>query len=385
MNRFGSGTGPLGTLLALGGTPAWAGGVVAEPVAGRFRLILRHRIGLAERGLSLADGLAQVAQEMGRRLDRPLWQAESDQPNLAEIDRPLSLGVSHAVAIGDPRPRVRLWVAGLGSESLTAAERAASSSPCAPAALYRYQPDSDPRALAEQIRLAQADALVMVGGYDQRDARAVEVALTLGELLCDAVSHLRPEERPVLIYAGNQWVAEGVLTEWQEMTQQPCMAVANVLPAPGQSRQAPLAVALSQIYWAKATSGRQAKRISRWITPPAQFRSLQWGFVQGLRLWQDHQELGSLHGLLVDGSTAMHVWSNPADDGVRIQFVQPHQRLNDPGLWPPLTLVSGPWPDAWPKPANAWHDPDSLLPLITGLAQISPEAALHILEAELGR
>jgi hypothetical protein len=338
---------------------------------------------LAGAGLSLADGLVQVAQEMGHRLGRPLWLAEADQPNLAEMDRPLSLGVSHAVVIGDTQPSVRLWVAGLGNQSLAAAERSATSSPCAAAALYRYQPGSDPQALAEQIRLAQADVVVMVGGYDQQDARAVSAVLTLGELVSDAVSHLQPEDRPVLIYAGNQWVAEGVLAEWREMTQQPCMAVANVLPTPDQSRQAPLAVALSQIYWAKATNTRQAGRISRWITPPAQFRSLQWGFVQGVRLWRDHQGLGSLHGVLVDGSTAMHVWSSREDEGVRIQFVQPHQRLNDPALWPPLTLVSGPWPEAWPRPATAWHDPDILLPLITGLAQISPDAALHILETEL--
>lgn len=375
------------SILALGGDREQAIVLLIEPVEGVYRLAGWDRLPLAigeETRYTLPDRLIQTCQQLGRQLGHTLWDVARDRPVLDDPEPALGLAVGHVVAVADPLPPLRIWIAGLSAgESLAAAQEAITAAPCEPIALYRMGPDDDPLALAAELTNARPDVLIIAGGYDRADEAARLPVLALCELVSMAVRRLPQDQRPMLCFAGNRWAAAAALDLWRQIPGVEVQAVLNVLPDLGKMQTSSLAVALSQWYWLRCKADAALQQMAAWITYPAVLRSQQWSFAQAVRLWREIHNLPHLHALYCGHSHWMHVWSTADEVGVRVRFVAPQTRPAPLDLWPPLRLVSGPWPDFWPRPELSWQEPQRLLPVAAAIGQINAEAALHVLMYDL--
>jgi hypothetical protein len=374
------------SILALGGDLEQAVALLIEPVEGVYRLagweVLPLTIG--EEHCTLPERLIHACQKLGRQLGHTLWDTVAQLPALADPEPALGLAVGNVVAVADPLPPLRAWVAGLSAgESLAAAQEAITAAPCEPIALYRMGPEEDPLALAAELANAQPDVIIVTGGYDRADEAARLPVLALCELVAAAVRRLHREQRPTLCFAGNRWAATPALELWRQIPGIEAHAVLNVLPELGKVQISSLAATLSQWYWARCKADSTVQQIARWITPPAVLRSQPWSFAQSVRLWREIHNLPHLHALYCGYRQWMHVWAAADEVGVRVRFTAPQSRPAALDLWPPLRLVSGPWPDLWPRPDRSWQEPDRILPVAAAIGQIHAEAALHLLLYDL--
>jgi hypothetical protein len=375
------------SILALGGDQDQAIVLLIEPVEGIYRLVGWHLLPLTvneETRYTLLEGLTQACQQLGRQLGHTLWDAARGTPALADPEPALGLALGHVVAVADPLPPLRAWIAGLSvGESLAAAQEAITAAPCEPVALYRMGPEEDPLALAAELANANPDVLIVTGGYDQADEAARLPVLALCELVAIAVRRLPPNQRPRLCFAGNRWAAAAAMDLWRQIPEIEAQAVLNVLPELGKMQTSSLAVTLSQWYWSRCKAAPALQQMASWITSPAVLRSQQWSFAQAVRLWREIHNLPHLHALYCGHHHWMHVWSTEEEVGVRVRFVVPQTRPAPLDRWPPLRLVSGPWPDLWPRPELSWQEPQRLLPVAAAIGQINAEAALHVLMYDL--
>jgi len=378
------------SILALGATPASASAGLIEPVAGSYRLIAWESASLADgKGSpSLLGALEGVTQTLGERLGRSLWDESQNHPRMSTAYPTLQLALGQVVAAVDPLPPLRVWIGGLtGQESLAAAQSALESTVCRTVAVYRFGMGGGPVRLAADLTDIRPDLAVVVGGYDQPAPSARAAVLELCSELAQAVNALPAGSRPAVYFAGNRWAASDALALWADLPGGLAAdAVENAAPAPGVFRATSLSVAASRLYWRRCRATPVVQGISRWITPPSEVRSISWSFSQAVRLWRQVHSLPALHGLLCDGPLWIHVCAVEGEEGVRLRFVPAGTRPAALHDWPPLRLVSGPWPERlWPRRPGHWWDPAGLTPLVANVGQIDPLIAYQVLTHDLLR
>lgn len=384
--------GHASSILALQVDSANAHAALIEPVNGIHRLIAWESAGLSpEDGVAPPAVLSAIAQLLGARLGRPLWDEGRDTPRLSSPDPALGLHLGQVVAAVDPLPPLRVWISGLtGHESLAAAQSALDATICRAVAVYRFGIGGDPARLAAELSDARPDLAVVVGGYDKPGEAAARPVLEMCEEVAQALTALPSGHRPAVYFAGNRWAAPAVLDRWSRLPGGlSADAVENVAPAPGLRRSTSLAVAASRLYWRRCQATPAVQSIRRWITPPTEVRSTSWSFAQAVRLWRQVHNLPALHGLFCAGPLWIHVCAEEGRDGVRLRFVPPNTRPATLSGWPPLRLVSGDWPiHLWPRPSGQrwpshWWDPTGLVPTVANLGQIDPLIAYQVLARDL--
>jgi hypothetical protein len=375
-------------ILALGADQERVVAALVEPVEGIYRLIdwtILPTAPLHDPHHKLADRLVQASQQLGKRVGRPLWRRDGRGPYLHDPEPALGLALDQVVAVADPLPPLRVWVAGVSvGESLAAAQEALTGAFCQPVALYRMTAHEDDFRLALDLADSAADVVVVTGGYDRSERAAQDPVLLLCERIGRAVRQLHPERRPLLCFAGNRYAASAALEIWREIPEVEAEAVLNVAPRADQILSSSLAITLSQLYWKRSQSHPSIQQINRWISSPAVLRSLHWSFAQAVRMWREVNNLPDLHALYCGPQQWMHVWASAGGVGVRVRFANPGNRLPSLAQWPPLQLVSGPWPEElWPRHNPHWWDPRSLLPVVANVGQILPDAALQVMARDL--
>ena len=380
----------LASILALSATPTNAAAGLIEPVAGSYRLVAWETENFAEGNAApvLAPALENASRTLGERLGRPLWDDSQNHPRMSTADPALQLALGQVVAAVDPLPPLRVWIGGLtGHESLAAAQSALDSTVCRTVAVYRFGMGGGPARLTADLIDARPDLAVVVGGYDQPAHSARAAVLELCGELALALNALPAGMRPAVYFAGNRWAASDALDLWADLPGGLAAdAVENAAPAPGVYRATSLSVAASRLYWRRCRATATVQHISRWITPPSEVRSVSWSFAQGVRLWRQVHSLPALHGLLCDGPLWIHVCALEGEEGVRLRFVPAGTRPAALDEWPPLRLVSGPWPERlWPRRPGHWWDPAGLMPMVANVGQIDPLIAYQVLAHDLLR
>lgn len=378
------------SILVLGGDRTEGAVLLVEPVAGRYRLVgwerISQRNGLLEHPQPLPALLTEVCFRLGERLGRPLWDEETGTPQAHESEPGLGLAIGQVLAFADVKEPLQAWIGGLSAgESLTAASIALNGAYCQPAALYRTSGQDDVDILAREFTALQPDVAVVVGGYDRPRPASIDSVLDLCETVALAVYRLLPTERPLLCFAGSRWAASEARDLWQSLPGNLATEiVANVAPAPGIRQPTGLAVALSHHYWRSSRALSELQKISDWVTRPGELRSVHWAFAQGVRVWREVQGLPNLHGLHIGSRRRLHVWADRESTAVRVRFVEPGEEAAELNDWPPIGLVSGPFPENLEKlEPTGWHDPLGFVPFAAGIGQIHPDAALDVLNYDL--
>ncbi len=258
-------------ILSLGGDTERAVAALLEPVDNVYRLIDWEIMGGDGLG-ALPTRLSEAARRLGARLNRPLWT--EDAPLVDDPSPALGLALGHVVAVADPIPPLRVWVAGLSAgQSLSAVQRALTGAFCEPVALYAMQAATPVAALAQELAQLAPQAVIVVGGYDRLSLDARQSVAALAQQISAAVGQLPLPMRPALYFAGNRWAAPAVLQIWRGLEGVDAQALANVLPSPGQPQTESVAVALSQLYRAVCKRDAALSPIAHWVTQPAVLRS----------------------------------------------------------------------------------------------------------------
>ncbi|MGB5052257.1 MAG: hypothetical protein WBO46_25130 [Caldilineaceae bacterium] len=375
------------SILALSADTATAHAALIEPVGGSHRLIGWESASLPPgEAMAIHAALRGVSYRLGARLDRALWDESDDSPLLSSSEPALGLHLGQTVAAVDPLPPLRVWIGGLTShESLAAAQSSLESTVCQTVAVYRFGMGGGPAQLTADLNDIRPDLAVVVGGYDRAESTAARPVLDMCAELAQALASLPSGQRPAVYFAGNRFAAAAALEMWSHLPGGlSADAVENVAPAPATHRGTSLAVATSRLYWRRCRSTPTVQTISRWITAPSEVRSVSWSFAQAVRLWRQVHNLPSLHGLYCAGPLWIHVCAEEGKDGVRLRFARPFTRPDELTHWPPLRLVSGPWPDSlWPRPQTHWWDPTGLTPTVANVGQVDPLVTHQVLAQDL--
>ncbi len=394
------------TILALAAEPQRAVAVLIEPVEGIYRMVAWQTVELSEQvgPERCADALVQAVNRLESQFSITLWDRQRDRPYANASSPAAGEGVGQTVVVADLQPPLRVWLTGLsGGGSLAAAEAALAGALCNPVATYLPSPYHSANALAKELRLLRPEVILVVGGYEQIGWRIQEQVLALSRRVIEAASLLSAEDRPLFCYAGNRASAEPVLALWRQLSGgSAALAADNVLAAPGNGGAASLHSVLAQLHWQKSVDLPAMRRLAEWLDPPLILSSTQWAFAQGVRLWMRRQRLSELHGLYAGGDRWLHVWAQEASEqgggSLRISCVRPGERPNALSEWPAIRLVSGHWPPGWPRPSRPasgpgssrastmppyWWDPLGLVPVVAGIGQSAPEAALQVLAADI--
>lgn len=393
-------------ILVLGAEPQRATAALIEPVEEIYRLIGWQSADLPEESSpgQSAAALVQAVNRLETQFNISLWDEKEDRPRLHTYDPALVEGVGQVVAVADLLPPLRVWMAGLsGGTSLIAGKDALAGALCNCVATYRSSPWRSTDELAAELEQLRPDVILTVGGYEETDRRGQEQVLALCRHVIDAAVRLPSEDRPLFCFAGNRRSAQAALAYWHGRSAgSPAVLAANVLAPDAEQRDDALAKVLEQHHWQRSQQMPAMRRIAGWPNHPAELRSTQWAFVQAVRLWARHHRLPSLHGLFAAADRWLHVWTSdptgegeqgglrqareslaPGVMGLRLCCVRPGERPDFLAGWPPLRLVSGPWPEQWPRPTSHWWDPLGLVPVIAGAGQVAPEASLQVLAADI--
>lgn len=374
----------VGTLLALGVTLDETVACLLENISGIYRLVGWSSL-QREPGASLGQQAATICRKLGDQLDRALWHEELNAPFLQSPDPLIFPPLEHFAAGVSPRPRLRIWLAGLSNESLGAARESLGSAPLHLSGLTRLNASITAATLATELADHQPEALVVVGGYDDPAQQAHQGMGALCRLIGQAMVRLSPGERPTIFYAGNRQSA-AMAEELLRPSEGPLTihALNNILPRPGYPAQTELPVALSQLYWRLCQRMTGFAQLSRWVTAPGHVANLESSFAQLVQIWMEYHGLPRLHGLYCTNHWWLHVWAKQATPGVQLRFVKPNSRPQGLNDWPPLQLVSGPWPiRLWAPTPVAWWDRHALAPLITTIGQVAPQAMIQVLEEDI--
>lgn len=373
-------------LLALAADTQQALAIWAEPVAGVVRVVGWQAHPL-ERGRALVPALAESCRELGERLGRPLWDTGMGRPLHADpaAPDPLGLGGAATVVAGlEPLPPQRVGLVGLTQgQSVAAAAQALAGAPCQ--VVGRWSAPLPPgEELAQELHRAGVEVLVVCGGFAGAGPLLEGALLALAETVGQALALWPGPERPRLIYAGNQALADPVRAVWAaKLGPDPATVVGNVLPAPGGTGNPELAVALSQHYWRACLSLDEAQTVARWLNPPSlPLRSLTWGFAQAVRLWRVLHGLPALHGLRATGELWLHVLVEEGveEDRVQVAFTPAGSLSPLADAWPRVRLVSGGWPGALgPRAGDVWWDPEGLVSALSVAGAVDLRLAVDLL------
>ncbi len=375
----------LGTLMALGVTLDQTLGCVLENVSGIYRLAGWKRL-QRKPGASLAQQSAEICRVLGKEMQRTIWDEEHNGPFLQSTNPITHPPLEHFAVAVSPRPRMRVWLAGLTlGESLETARLALASAPLHLVGVTRLAANLQSSALATQLSTEQPEAMVIVGGYDTPTRTPHQWNLALCQKVGRALERLSPGQRPTIFYAGNQAAAAEIETILQQVEGRVSFqTLGNVLPYPGHPQPTELAVALSRLYWQLCQRMPGFAQLSRWATAPSHVANLESSFAQLVQAWMTYHQLPHLHGLFCTPHWWFHVWADQREQGVQLRFVRPHTRPQELEYWPALQLVSGDWPmQLWSPPALAWWDRTGLAPLITTVGQVAPQAMIQVLENDL--
>lgn len=377
-----------GALLAAGVEPEGVRVILLENVSGSYRLI--GWVGLQQDPtLDLAQQVVNACQRLGVRLGRRLWNPAEDSPLLHSEDaiRYPPLG---QVTVGVmPRPRLRVWLAGLSQTlGLTPLTQLLASSPVRIVGHTLLQTSLQSGRLTESLLHAQPEVLIVSGGYDEPASATQENLLLLSKVVGQAVARLAPGQRPLLLVAGSRLVATQV-EQLLRSADGPLQleVLANLQPAPGVVQGRELASALQQHYWRLCQRLPGFARFGRWVTSPGQVSNLATNFAQLVQAWCDYKRLPELHAVYATPEWRLHVWARPAAAGIRQYFADPQAQPALLRSWPPIQLLSGLWPRrAAPsdQPQTLrWWDPSALAPILAGVGQVAPQALLQVLEQDI--
>ena len=338
-------------------------------------------------GVPLIESAAALLRRMGQRLSRDLWDERTSAPLLFSEDNVRRPPLAHVAIAASPRPRVRIWLAGLSSsQSIDSLRTALVSSPAEVAGTTLFRADLDTAELTDLLTDAAPDMVVIAGGYDNPDsdthAPLLELCLRIGQ----ALARTAPAQRPAVVFAGNRWAASAAGDSIRNIGGGILDVVENVQPAPGFVHKAPLARAVSLHYWRLCRRLPGFLELSRWVTSPGHISSQESSFAQLAQVWMEYQQLPELHGLWCGPAWWLHVRTNRSQGGLQLRYVEPQQRPTDLAEWPPLQLVSGEWPeDLWPRSSLSWWDRSGMAPMIAAVGQVDPQAMLQILRTDVLR
>ncbi len=332
-------------------------------------------------GRPITEQVADMCRRLGARLNRRLWFDAEDRPLLHSDDpvrRPPLAAVSIAVS---PRPRLRVWLAGIGGRrSLAAAATAAAGAPVTVVGVTQLAPAADSPALAADLHAARPDAIVIAGGYDSPAPAAQEPALALTNLIAQALQRMAPSQAPAVLFAGNRFAAQAAVARLRAVHEALSVEVVNnVQPAPNSFYQTALARTLAYRHWRLCQRIPGFAKLGRWVTPPGQMTSLEWSFAQLVHAWCEYHGLPHLHGLYAAPAGLLHVWAARGQAALRL-FYTDAPRPDALAGWPPIHFLSGPWP----RPYGAgdslrWWDRSAAAPVVAALGQTAPAAMLQAL------
>ena len=381
-----------GTILALGVEVERLTACVLEPVDGLYRLAA-WRVATGRDQRPLPAQVHDLCRQLGGRLQRTLWDERRSGPLTHSPDPVRYPPIEQVVVTASPRPRLRVWLAGLTEHnSLAAAQTALESAQAQWTGSTCLEARLDPATLAQELDAARPEALALTGGYDSPDARTHAPVRLLASRIAAAL-HMMPEHaRPDVLYAGNAYALPAVTALLEQAVERRIHSVENVLPAPGHVREQPLAAALNALYMEKSKRMQGFARLAEWNSGAQPILAMEDAFTRLVSLWMELQGLRELHALYAGTDRWLYVWADAETNTVQTRCTGPRVALPDDAgrpfhkqAWqPPLRLVSGPLPDTFVLPAGViWHDAEGLAPIVAAAGRTAPAAALHALTHDL--
>ncbi|MCB0045690.1 MAG: glutamate mutase L [Caldilineaceae bacterium] len=375
-------------LLALGVERRVLRVCLLEPIAGRHRLagwISVQRDPMGE----LTQQLAIACRRLGSRLGRALWDDEAAAPLMQSADPVRLPPVSQVVAAATPRDLLRVWIAGLSpTDSMAAARAAAQAAPARIVGETALDATLDIADLTSRFSADRPDVLVITGGYDNPDPNIERPVYRLARMMSELLRRLPPGERPLVLYAGDRWMASACVDRLQSAGDGLTVtAIENLRPSPNRVVTAPLAARLAAHQTSLAQRMAGFVRLGRWVTAPARIMSLEDNFTQAVHAWCAVRNLPVLHGLYFAANWRLHVLVEAGMETALLRYVEePAHALQSDRLqidgWPPVDLVSG-MPSGRGLPAPRWHDRSGMLPVVAAVGRLAPRAMLHAMTHDL--
>jgi hypothetical protein len=377
-----------GALLAVGVEPEGVRVVLLENVSGSYRLI--GWLGLQQDpALDVAQQVVNVCQRLSVRLGRPLWAAGANEPLLHSEDEIRYPPLGQVTVGVMPRPRLRVWLAGLSQTiGLSPLAQVLASSPTRVVGHTLLQTGLQSGRLTNMLLQAQPEVLVLIGGYDDPAPATQQGLLLLSKVVGQAVARLAPGQRPALLVAGNRLAlpqVEPLLRSGDGPLH--LEVLPNLQPVPGVIQGRELATAVQQHYWRICHRMPGFALLGRWVNPPGQVTNLATNFAQLVQAWCDYQRLPELHAVYCTAEWRLHVWARQQATGIRQYFADPQAQPALLRTWPPIQLLSGLWPrrtghSDQPQTLR-WWDPSALAPILASVGQVAPLALIQVLEQDI--
>ncbi len=376
-----------GTILAVGVEVHRLTACLLEPIDGVYRLAA-WRIAPSREQRPLVAPVQEICRQLGARLQRTLWDEASSGPLLQSADPVRRPPLEQVVISASPRPRLRVWLAGLTATNSWAAARAAlDASQAQEVGGVCLSAHLNAATLARDLDALRPEVIVLSGGYEGGQGHSQAPIHRLINLLAAALHHLPDQTQPEIVFAGTSLARPTAMQLAQNQTRR-VQCVENVLPAPGQLNPQPLAQALDDLYAQKCRRTQGFGRLAQWNANAQPILSVEAAFTRLVPLWMELHGLRGLHSLYAGGDRWLYVWANADANTVQVCYTAPgNMPLPAPSgaAWrPPLQLVSGPWPDGLTLSAGVlWRDPFGLAPSIAAAGSPAPAAALQALRHDV--
>jgi len=183
--------GSSGAVLAVGVEVERLTACVLEPVDGLYRLA-GWRVVTGRDQRPLPAQVHDLCRQLGNRLQRPLWDEKRSAPLTHSSDPIRYPPLEQVVVTASPRPRLRVWLAGLTEHnSLAAAQRGLEAAQAQWTGTTCLGAHLDSATLAQELDAARPEALVLAGGYDTADPRTHAPMLLLAGRIAAAL-HMAP-------------------------------------------------------------------------------------------------------------------------------------------------------------------------------------------------
>jgi len=385
---------PPGSLLALGIEQRVMRACLLEPVSGEVRLagwINVQRDPTSE----LTQQIKIVCQRMGGRLGRVLWDDVTDAPLLQSEDPVAFPPIHQVLAASTPRPLLRVWLAGVSvTGSMATAAEAVVAAPARVVGQCALTASTDSSELAAALSAARPDVLVITGGYDNPTPSTHRPVYQLSKVIADALRRLPPGQYPLIIYAGDRWLAApvaGLLATVGDAL--PIDIINNVRPTPTTIDPTPLSIALTRHHRQLSERMPGFTRLGKWVTSPSRIVSMEAAFTQCTRVWMEYQGLDELHALYFAQGWRLHVWARQDDEretagqqsvgAVRMRYVGSSVQSFILDGWPSVELVSGLPLQNQNGLSPRWWDRSGMLPIVATVGQIAPHAMIEVLQQDL--
>lgn len=356
-----------------------------EPVDQCYRLVI-HQVASRQPGQRTTDQIAQLCKQLENATGRLIWDADKQVPFLSSDEPIRHPMVSDVFVTSSPKPRLKVWLAGLSrAYSLQSSELAIESGPALIAGKTMLSAQTGDSQLGKLFSTSQPDLVVLAGGFDSVDDAATYPIQQLGRLIGNALLQMAPVQRPTILYAGSRNGAESVRTTIKNAGLSTRVVILpNVRPHAQSMTPLGLIHGLTTEYWRGCWRTSEYKQMSGWMGKPAHITSLEINFARLVRAWMSYKNLDQLHGIYQAPDWWMHVWSHHRRETIEIAFSMPEDCSALVSSWPPPRLVSGSWPhELWNQPDNSWCDNSGLAPMIAAVGQIYPRAMMQVLETDV--